>query len=318
MQLKKDQIAFFNTQGYLVVEDVLDQEKILDPVRAEYSALLDELIDGWVAEGRLAPLDPELSFNDKLLAAYKAGCDWFQPMDISLPGDQIYADTPMHFGKAVFDMITAPSLLDVVSGLLGPELTSNPIQHVRIKPPSTDLQSDEIRAHITATDWHQDRGVTHSDADQTDMVTVWIAVTDATTGNGCLQVIPGGHREGLKPHCLKVQTAIADGFMDENQAVALPVKSGGVVLFHPLVPHASLMNHTQGFRWSFDIRFNKNGQPTGRSHFPEFIARSPSKPETVLRDWKEWRGMWERTRAELAIAPHTPIHRWQSDGPYCA
>ncbi|MFD2856101.1 hypothetical protein ACFSZS_16945 [Seohaeicola zhoushanensis] len=33
-------------------------------------------------------------FWAKLLTSYRAGCDWFQPMDISLPGDTILADTP--------------------------------------------------------------------------------------------------------------------------------------------------------------------------------------------------------------------------------
>ena len=51
----------------------------------------------------------------------------------------------------------------------------------------------------------------------------------------------------MKPHCPKVQTAIADDFIDEDEAVPLPVKSGGVVIFHPLVPHASLVNTTTAF-----------------------------------------------------------------------
>ncbi len=203
--LTADQVQFFDDNGYIVVEDVLDQKTVLDPVRAEYAALLDGLYAGWHAEGLLPPPDG-LGFWDKLLLAYKAGCDWFQPMDISLPGGEIAPDTPFHFGQAVLDMITAPKLLDVVESLIGPEITSNPIQHVRIKPPGHRSAQDEIRAHITSTDWHQDHGVTHESADQTQMVTVWIAVTDATRRNGCLQVQPGRHREDLLPHCEKTQS----------------------------------------------------------------------------------------------------------------
>jgi ectoine hydroxylase-related dioxygenase (phytanoyl-CoA dioxygenase family) len=253
-----------------------------------------------------------------LLAAYRAGCDWFQPMDISLPGDRIRPDTPMHFGPAVFNLITNERLLDVVEDLIGPEITSNPIQHVRIKPPSTDLRGDEIRAHITATDWHQDQGVTHAEADDTKMITVWCAITDATEENGCLQVVPGAHRRGMLPHCPKTQTAIADGFVDEADARPLPVRSGGVVIFHPLVPHASLVNRTDGIRWSFDIRYNVTGQPTGRGHFPHFIARSRRDPQSELGDWRAWKVMWEDARARLCRQPHIDIHRWTSDAPYCA
>ena len=104
----------------------------------------------------------------------------------------------------------------------------------------------------------------------------------------------------------------------EARAVALPVKAGGVVVFDPMVPHASLENTTQGMRWSFDLRFNVTGQPTGRAHFPEFVARSKAAPGSVLTDWQELRQRWEAARAQLAEAAHIDIHRWRSDAPYCA
>ena len=322
--LTSEQIRRFETDGYLVVEDVLDQKGCLDPVRAEYQELLDGLVEKWVAAGRMEPPGDGMDFFARLKDCYARGLDWFQPLDISLPGDRITADTPMHFGPAVFDMLTNERLLDVVECLLGPEITSNPIQHVRLKPPVPDLQSDEIRAHITNTDWHQDRGVALDEADETDMVTVWIAVTDATPQNGCLQVIPknrlgrGAQKPGLLPHCPKTQTGIADGVLNVGDAVALPVRSGGIVMFHPLTPHASLANNSHNFRWSFDIRFNRSGQPTGRSHFPDFVARSRNSPQSELRDWRRWRAMWEDARSRLSGQTHIPIHRWTSDAPLCA
>ncbi len=315
--LSAAQVHQFDSQGYLVVPDVIPIP-LLSAVKAEYAALLDQLYKCWFSEGRVETDPEKLDFWGKLLEAYKAGCDWFQPMDISLPGDEIQPDTPFHFGPAVFDLLTEPRLLDVVESLLGPELTSNPIQHVRIKPPATDLRKDEIRAHITATDWHQDRAVALEEADQTRMVTVWIAITDATVENGCLQVQAKTPAQEMLPHCPKTQTAIADGFIDEMRSVPLPVKAGGVVLFHPLTPHASLVNQTNRFRWSFDIRYNATGEPTGRSHFPDFVARSRAQPETELRDWRKWKAMWEKARAKLSGEAHIPIHRWTSDAPFCA
>jgi len=312
----------FTEQGYLVLEDLFDQKTIIEPVKREYETLLDELIGQWIKEAALSPLPDHYDFYDKLKACYEKGCDWFQPMDISLPADEITDDTPMHFGPAVFNMLTYGPLLDIVEQLIGSEITSNPIQHVRLKPPSLALADDEIRAHITATDWHQDRGVTHDEADETDMVTVWIAISDAHEENGCLQVIPRNHNDAysdkLLPHCAKSQTAIADGFIDLSAAQSLPVRSGGIILFHPLTAHSSLMNRSDRFRWSFDIRFNRTGQPTGRSHFPDFIARSRAHPETELKDWQQWRQLWRDARSHLTTQPHTPLHRWASDAPFCA
>ncbi len=314
--LSKEQLNAFNDQGYLVVEDVLSAE-LRANIRREYETLLDQLYANWVAEG-LVSEPSENNFWGKLLTAYEAGCDWFQPMDISLPGDRIFADTPMHFGPAVFDMVRAPAILDIIEQLLGPEISSNPIQHVRIKPPARKLDHDEIRAHITSTDWHQDRAVALEDADETSMVTCWLAITDATVENGCLQVVPKAGNQNILPHCPKQQTAIADGYLSEADAVPLPVRAGGVVLFDPLTPHASLPNTSDGIRWSFDLRYHVTGQPSGRSHFPEFVARSRANPTHELHDWRIWKSMWEDARARLSTSPHIDIHRWSSDAPTCA
>ena len=317
MGLSSDQIRQFQTVGYVVVPDLIPAD-ILARVKAEYAELLDGLYDGWIADGLVQTPEKDLDFWGKLLSAYQAGCDYFQPMDISLPGDRIMEDTPFHIGPAVFDMLTAASLLDAVEQLIGPELTSNPIQHVRLKPPEKKLDPGEVRPHIRATDWHQDRAVALEDADQTDMVTVWLAITDATVENGCLQVQPQVSGQKILPHCALTQTGIADGFVDKTKAFPLPVNAGGAVLFHPLTPHASLTNITNGFRWSFDIRFNVTGQPTGRSHFPDFVARSRAHPETELCDWRACKDQWESARVRLAQGQHVDIHRWSSDSPYCA
>ncbi|MEX5729529.1 phytanoyl-CoA hydroxylase [Rhodovulum iodosum] len=313
--LSPDQIEEFSTTGVLVVDDVLPAAT-LAAVRAEYAGLLDRLYAGWQAEGRVPPAAAGADFFEKLLTAYAAGVDWFQPMDISLPGGEIAADTPFHFGPAVFDMLTAPRLLDLVEDLIGPEITANPIQHVRLKPPSRTLRATETTAHIMATDWHQDRAVAHEAGDRTTMVTVWLAITDASEDNGCLQVIPGKPR--MYPHCPRRQTSIAEGCIDPALARPLPVKAGGAVIFHPLTPHASLDNVSDRFRCSFDIRYNVTGQPTGRAHFPDFVARSRAAPGAEFRDWQAWRDMWRAARARLSGQPHIPIHRWTGDSPACA
>ena len=316
MHLTSEQIQSFHRQGYLVVENLLD-DKALAAIRAEYTTLMDKLYADWQAKNMVPEATSDMNFWDKLSECYKAGFDWYQPFDISLPHADITDETPMHFGPAVFEMVTNPNILDIAESLLGSEITSNPIQHVRIKPPEHLVNKDEIRAHIVATDWHQDMGVTLPEADESKFITIWLAITDATLENGCLQVASGQY-DTLLPHCARKQTGIADGFLSEDSVRPLPVKAGGAVIFSPFTPHASRINESNGFRWSFDLRFNVTGHPTGRSHFPEFIARSKSAPQTELRDWKEWRKMWEDTRHKVAHSEHIEQHRWSSDGPYCA
>ena len=186
--LTETQLDHFNREGYLVIEDVLSADD-RRAIFAEYDELLDRLFASWHKAGFVPKATPEMTFIEKLDIAYQSGFDWYQPLDISLPHDGITEDTPMHFGPAVFDMITHPRILDIAESIIGPELTSNPIQHVRIKPPERSVPKGETRAHIVSTDWHQDRGVTLETADETEMVTIWLAMTDATVENGCLQVL---------------------------------------------------------------------------------------------------------------------------------
>ncbi len=316
MTLSPDQITQFEDQGYLVVPGALSPDR-LSQIHHEYSRLLDRLYAGWEAEGRVSP-GAALDFWGKLSAAYAAGCDWFQPMDCSLPGGEITATTPMHFGQAAFDMITDPHLLDIVEALIGPEITSNPIQHIRIKPPQPQVRADEARAHVTTTDWHQDRGVTLPEADETPMITVWLAITEVTDESAPLQVIPRAHRQGLIEHCGWAQTGIPKALVPSAHAVPLPCPAGAAVIFHPLTPHASRPNTSNQYRWSFDIRYNRTGHPTGRSQFPSFVARSRARPDQVLTDADTWREMWQTARSRLAATDHIPIHRWNTTSPVCA
>ena len=252
MMLSKTQLDQFNEMGYLVIEGLLD-EASLAKIWAEYSAVMDKHYQQWAVQNLVPSDKADASCFEKLDICYKAGFDWYQPFDISLPHNDIKEDTPMHNGAAVFDMMTHKNILDVAQSLLGGEITSNPIQHVRIKPPSYAVSSDEVRAHVVATDWHQDMAVTLPEADTTQFITIWLAITDATIENGCLQVAPGKY-QNLLPHCGGTQLGLADDFRPKEAATPVPVKAGGAVIFNPLTPHCSLPNNSDGFRWSFDWR----------------------------------------------------------------
>ena len=313
--LSKRDVETFERQGHLVVEGLVG-DQVLENVRGEYAVLMDRLFEQWHAEDLVDAPRPGMDFWDKLDVAYRGGFDWYQPFDISLPHAGITEETPFHFGPAVFDMVTDSNILDAVEALIGPEITSNPIQHVRIKPPERAVAKDEIRAHVVSTDWHQDQGVTLPEADESTFVTVWLAITDATVENGCLKVAADRYDE-MMPHCPKVQTALADPYIPED-SVPVPVNAGGAVIFHPMTPHASLANESDGYRWSFDLRYSVTGHPTGRSHFPEFVARSRSNPASELKDWRAWKDMWEETRSRMASSPHIAQHRWDGSSPHCA
>ena len=315
--LKTEQLDHFNKHGYLVVKNAI-YEKLLANVKTEYANKLNDLVKVWVAEGKMDESVIGQSFTEQLLASYAANCDYFQPLDISLPFDGITADMPMHCGEAIFNIMVSDSILDIAESIIGPEINSNPIQHVRIKPPSRVLYGDEHRSHITNTQWHQDRGVAQEKADKTSMVTIWLAITDATKENGCLQVISDTQKGDLITHCPMDQLGIPDKLVDEAKATPLEVNAGDAIIFHPLTIHGAGMNNSESFRWSFDLRYTKIGQETGRDHFPHFVARSRANPASELRDHKEWEKMWEETKFKIAGVSDLNYNRWNASAPACA
>ena len=243
-------------------------------------------------------------------------------MDITLPlEDRIRADTPIHLGGQVFHLLRNPRLLDAIEVFIGPEIYSVPVQHMRIKPPEAEI-SDRTQAHtktLTArTYWHQDLVVITEEADQTNMLGVWLPLNEATVENGCLVVVPRSHKRGLLPHC---DTSNRQGIPDElvqGEELPLPASPGDVIFLHPLIMHSSLPNCSTGGRWSFDLRYCPTGQPTGRKWFPGFVARSRSDSSSEMTSRDQWAEQWHAARARLAGQPRPNFHHPSAPDHLCA
>ena len=226
----------------------------------------------------------------------------------------------MHRGPAVFDLLRSPRLLDGAELFIGPEIYSNPVQHVRVKVPERVIPDDGRNALNSKSPWHQDMAVVQPEADDTEMLTVWVAISDATEENGCLVVAPGSHREGLALHC-KTLGAMPEEVVGDKR-LPLVMDSGDVLFMSKGTKHASLVNVSDGVRFSFDLRYNPVGQPTGRPWFPGFVARSRSNPESEVREFEEWDRLWREAQAALEAVdyktPDNPYLLTAEQDPRCA
>ena len=319
----------FQDQGYLLVEDLLDPDRDLDPVVREYEAVLDRVAAEWRAAGRIASTYAGLPFAERFAHILNdAGPDAYRPFDITLSGRMAGPEPmhqSMHLGPAVFALITSPRLVDAVERLIGPEVLSNPIQHVRIKPPESRLSPAfrERNTMVSAVEWHQDQGVALPEVDETEMLTVWFPVFDATIENGCLCVIPQSHKRGLLTHCPSRPGQAFDLRIPEPVRGAggfpVPMRRGSVLFLHRRTMHSSLRNLSDGVRWSFDLRYQPIGQPTGRPWFPSFVVRSRRDPGSEVHDWRAWAALWEAARSHLAAHPEAmKPRRWTGTETDCA
>lgn len=307
-------------EGFVVLEDVLDVEEDLQPILDEYEIVLSRLAESLHRSGEISSAHDELPFGSRLIQVTKEyGRSLSQHFDISLPQTGVRSDTPMHAGPACFRVLTNEKLLDIAEGVVGPDIYSSPVGHIRMKlPEGTVSAGDGMMAKIP---WHQDNGVVLEEADGAEVLTVWLPITEATLENGCLQVIPASRRTDLMTHCPSPSRGahIPDRDVDVRNAVSLSMRPGNVLLMHPRTPHSSLENRTTDqVRISMDLRYQPVGTPTGRPQFPGFVARSRSHPEEELRDPSHWRGLWDKARADRAMGPADPFNRWDPDSPVCA
>ena len=312
----------FDVDGFLLVEDLFDPDADFAPLVEEWDEVLTRVAAELVAEGSLDSLYEGLAFHERLIAiSAESERGIAQAFDISLPQKNITRDTPMHLGDAVFRIVTHPKLLDQVEALIGPEIVSNPVQHVRMKLPDRARPRRHGVDYLTGrVSWHQDVGVLKEEADAATILSCWIAVTDATVENGCLQVIPSSHRRDLIDHCpTGHDLGIPDRLLTLADARPLPMRAGSVLIFGQRLVHASLDNATRDeVRISMDLRFQPPDQPSGRPDFPSFLVRSADKPAEVLDDPDAWRSLWADARLRLSERELPKFHRWDADSPACA
>ena len=69
--------------------------------------------------------------------------------------------------------------------------------------------------------WHQD--VTYSGLEPALALSAWYAVDDSDAGNGCMQVIPGSHRLGIRGHGKSADPS--DNLLSINQEVPVTKRS---------------------------------------------------------------------------------------------
>jgi len=306
IRLSDEQRSSFEENGFLAVDRLLDDSD-LRPLEEEYDSLLDRVARRLHDDGEIPSTFEDLAFGDRFARVLQHYPELHRHFNISLPLINGAVDPEtyhMHAGPAVFSLLRNPKILDLVECLIGPEISSSPVQQMRMKPPEKDLDaSNAVHSNVGATTWHQDIVAILPEADETQQLTVWLAVTEATEENGCLVSVPGSHRQGPMVHCANAELAsephVPASVMEGRQAVPLPVRRGGVVLFHKMNIHRALPNRSNSLRWSVDLRYHPIGQATGRPAFPGFVARSRSNPSSELHDAAEWARRWDEARETI-------------------
>jgi phytanoyl-CoA hydroxylase len=258
-RLTPEQFAFFNVEGYLILDDVFAPAD-LQLLRNEFEARIDHKARGLSAEGKLPHTHAAEPFERRLSSIYHDSKDNGEAIIRELEGPAGGG----HHGIEMFRVITHPKLLAVVESLVGPEIIGSSVFRVRPKIPG-------IGRGIVP--WHQDSGYFMQLCDNQLILTCWIPLVDANTHNGCMQILPRAHRAGIAKHHTGGNAGfliIEDGDLPgaPEQAITAEVPLGGVVFMTNLTPHCSTPNHSDIVRWSVDLRYQGATAPNNVGLWP--------------------------------------------------
>ncbi|HYE07636.1 MAG TPA: phytanoyl-CoA dioxygenase family protein [Planctomycetota bacterium] len=148
----------------------------------------------------------------------------------------------------VREVFTGARMLDCMEDLMGPSIHYHSSK-VMFKPARGGAPKP----------WHQDAAYWTQFASK--QITVWIAIHDADEANGCVWAIPGSHRLGLIPHA-EVELQVREAQIDVAKAAPVPVRRGGLLIFHSLVLHMSKRNESDRDRWCIICDYDPEANPT--------------------------------------------------------
>ena len=138
---------------------------------------------------------------------------------------------------------TRPEFVAIATQILGPDIDLYWNQSV-FKGPEGEKEFP----------WHQDDGYTP--VSPSPYLTLWLALNDATTDNGCIWVLPGSHKNGLAEHTPSSIGLVCHSADDPDQGVAVPVKAGSLAVFYSLTMHKSGVNRSTSARKAYILQYS--------------------------------------------------------------
>ncbi len=225
MQLTAEQIEAYNRDGYVVVEDLLPP--------AEVDALRERVREythgGRPWGGIKVQIEPRIE-RGELSVAHPG--DGIRKIDLLVQNDDLFRHLGLH-----------PNIVSILEQILGPDIKMFR-NSLLLKPPEVG----------SVKGMHQDSP--YWPIAPMDLCSCWFALDDATPENGTMAVIPGGHTRGPLPHVNVTDDFVVDErYYDMAETVVTPIRAGGGLFFHSLIPHYTAPNRSTKWRRAIALSY---------------------------------------------------------------
>lgn len=259
MELTDGQFHQYQSDGYVIVEDALTPATV-DRVKTRLREYThgDREVEGFQSQNEPAVERDNVDVEQQGDAVRK-----FEGLGM-VESDDVFR------AVAENDAITA-----VASQLLGPNLKLLR-SAAMFKPPEVGSEKE----------FHQDAA--YYPIQPLDHVTVWIALDEATPANGCMNVVPGAHKDGILGHeavDYDTDIVITDRDFTRDDAVPVPMEPGDALFTHCLMPHYTAPNTTDQWRRALILAYMNS-----RSRFTKSDEERPDWVDSIHIQGEEFPG----------------------------
>jgi ectoine hydroxylase-related dioxygenase (phytanoyl-CoA dioxygenase family) len=267
--LEDAQVQRFRENGFLRIENLTTPEEV-----AEIRAALEPLFEKHVGENEGAFADQVAGAEAKVMSA---------PQILN----------PVNYVPKLHQTRCFKNALEVARQILGPEARC-----------FFDLSILKVPRIGAATPWHQDEAFRDPSFESREL-TVWVPLQEVTTENGCLQFIPGSHLAPVLEHRSAnndptSQAVECIGAIDENTAVACPLKPGGATLHGPRTLHRSSPNLSAVARFTYIMTFGVTPVPVKEARTFPWLSQKETPIQLRKKQWMRRGGVivtvWRRLR----------------------
>ena len=265
-RLTDAQIEQYRVSGWLAFTDVLNSEEV-----AAARGAISELVRRQFSRA---------DASDLVKHQWIDGEDYFVQVEPGTQPDLSNLDAAELAVRKIARFVKSHPVMEALA-----------LQHARIQGvlegllgPGAILQQDMalVKPPFIGTEkpWHQDQAyfnVLPLDA----VVGVWIALDDATIGNGCMHVISGGHRLGPLLHHHLRDCEIAPGRIESERPTPVELPAGGALFFHGLMPHQTPPNTSPDRRRALQFHYrSRESRLVDRDEFDRVFAEKDGTPAT--------------------------------------
>lgn len=212
-QLSTQELAHFQSQGYVIVEDIFDH----DTMQSLKQHAIDMCLDENTPEENVKLNAKAAAHQEQYQGAQSLHSFW-RPQTASEPLRALCAN---------------PKLTDRLASILGPDIiTFNGL---------VIFKSREIGLPFP---YHQDMWYFQKNNDIPQSCAIWLAMDDADQGNGCLWVVPESHSGRIYDHVEPAGEYNQQEFREVMEArdmeeVPVEIKAGSALFFDGRLLHRS-------------------------------------------------------------------------------